>query len=97
MSVRILPKDVHADSRCRLPLPKREELDAVGQKMFDHHIDPNGGSIKGLIIKRKRAPRSRIGWAASSGVLKRKARSARAEAVIAGTPKKGTAMPSFIF
>jgi len=48
MKIRALPKDVYADSRCRLPLPKREELDEVGKKMFDHHIDPNGGSIKGL-------------------------------------------------
>lgn len=48
LPVRALPKDVYADSRCRLPLPKREDLDAVGQKIFDHHIDPNGGSIKGL-------------------------------------------------
>ena len=48
MTTRALPKDVYADSRCRLPLPKREDLDAVGQKIFDHHIDPNGGSIKGL-------------------------------------------------
>lgn len=48
MTTRALPKDVYADSRCRLPLPKREELDETGQKIFDHHIDPNGGSIKGL-------------------------------------------------
>lgn len=48
MPVRPLPKDVHADSRCRLPLPKREELDEAGRKIYDHHLDPNGGSIKGL-------------------------------------------------
>jgi 4-carboxymuconolactone decarboxylase len=48
MSARALPKDVDAESGCRLPLPKREDLDETGQKMFDHHVDPNGGSIKGL-------------------------------------------------
>lgn len=48
MSPRTLPKDVHADSRCRLPLPKRDALDEAGQKIFDHHQDPAGGSIAGL-------------------------------------------------
>jgi 4-carboxymuconolactone decarboxylase len=30
-----LPKDVYPDSRNRLPLPKREDMDAAGQKIFD--------------------------------------------------------------
>jgi 4-carboxymuconolactone decarboxylase len=30
-----LPKDVYPDSRNRLPLPKRDEMDAEGQKAFD--------------------------------------------------------------
>lgn len=30
-----LPKDVYADSRNRLPLPKREDMDAEGQRIYD--------------------------------------------------------------
>jgi 4-carboxymuconolactone decarboxylase len=30
-----LPKDVYADSRNRLPLPKREDMDEEGRKIFD--------------------------------------------------------------
>lgn len=48
MTKRVLPKDVYEDSRCRLPLPKRDSLDEAGKKVFDHHTDPNGGSIAGL-------------------------------------------------
>lgn len=48
MSKRVLPKDVFEDSRCRLPLPKRADLDEPGKKVFDHHLDPTGGSIAGL-------------------------------------------------
>ena len=48
MNKRALPKDVHEDSRCRLPMAKREELDEAGKKVFDHHLDPAGGSIAGL-------------------------------------------------
>lgn len=48
MSGRPLPSDVHAESRNRLPMPKREELDEAGRKVFDHHTDPKGGSIAGL-------------------------------------------------
>jgi 4-carboxymuconolactone decarboxylase len=43
-----LPSDVYPDSRCRLPLPKREELDDAGRKIYDHHVDPNGQSLAGL-------------------------------------------------
>ncbi len=31
-----LPKDVYPDSRNRLPMPKREDFDAEGQKIFDY-------------------------------------------------------------
>lgn len=48
MTNRKLPDDVYPGSRCRLPLVKREALDAAGQKVFDHHQDPAGGSIAGL-------------------------------------------------
>jgi len=43
-----LPPDIYPDSRCRLPLPKREELDEGGKKIYDHHVDPKGGSLAGL-------------------------------------------------
>src|SRR5215469_1776240 len=42
------PKDVDPQSDCRLPLPKREELDEAGQRIYDSPVDPKGGSIKGL-------------------------------------------------
>lgn len=48
MTKRALPKDVYEDSRCRLPMPKREDLDEASRKVFDHHLDPAGGSIAGL-------------------------------------------------
>jgi 4-carboxymuconolactone decarboxylase len=43
-----LPSDVFPDSRCRLPLPKRDELDEAGRKVYDHHVAPNGQSLAGL-------------------------------------------------
>jgi 4-carboxymuconolactone decarboxylase len=43
-----LPPDVYPDSRARLPLPKREELDEGGKKIYDHHVDPKGSSLAGL-------------------------------------------------
>jgi 4-carboxymuconolactone decarboxylase len=45
---RAYPDDVYPDSGFRLPLPKREELDEIGQKQFDRANDPNSRSIKGL-------------------------------------------------
>lgn len=45
----MLPADVDPVSRCRLPLVKREALDAEGQRLFDAHIDPKGGTLRGLI------------------------------------------------
>ena len=35
-----LPKDVYADSRNRLPMPKREDLDDAGKKLFDELTGP---------------------------------------------------------
>ena len=46
---RKLPPDIYPESRCRIPLVKRENLDADGKKMFDMHTDPKGGTIRGLI------------------------------------------------
>lgn len=48
MTTRKLPDDIHPDSRARVPLPKREELDEAARKIYDHHLDPAGGSIAGL-------------------------------------------------
>ncbi len=44
----MLPKDIDPESRCRLPLVKREHLDEQGKKIFDDHTDPKGGTIRGL-------------------------------------------------
>jgi len=42
------PADVDPDSGCRLPLPRRDELDADGQAVYDRLADPAGGSLRGL-------------------------------------------------
>jgi 4-carboxymuconolactone decarboxylase len=42
------PKDIDPQSGCRLPLPRREELDADGQRIYDSLTDPNGGTLRGL-------------------------------------------------
>jgi 4-carboxymuconolactone decarboxylase len=44
----MLPEDIDPQSRCRLPLPQRAELDALGQKLYDAVQDPKGGTIRGL-------------------------------------------------
>jgi 4-carboxymuconolactone decarboxylase len=43
-----LPKDVFPDSRSRIPLIKREALDAADQKEYDRHVGPNRDSLAGL-------------------------------------------------
>jgi 4-carboxymuconolactone decarboxylase len=43
-----LPKDVYPDSRFRLPLPKKEEMDDYGKKVFDMMMDPGRRGIVGL-------------------------------------------------
>jgi 4-carboxymuconolactone decarboxylase len=43
-----LPKDVYPDSRSRLPLIKREDLDADGQKAYDSHLLEDSTSLAGL-------------------------------------------------
>lgn len=48
MSSDKLPPDIDPDSRCRLPLPRREDLDETAQKTFDSLADPRGGSLAGL-------------------------------------------------
>jgi 4-carboxymuconolactone decarboxylase len=42
------PADIDPRSRCRLPLPQREELDAGGREIYDRLADPKGGTLRGL-------------------------------------------------
>jgi 4-carboxymuconolactone decarboxylase len=42
------PEDVDPESGCRLPLPRREQLDDAGQRIYDSLADPKGGTIRGL-------------------------------------------------
>jgi 4-carboxymuconolactone decarboxylase len=43
-----LPKDVYPDSRSRIPLAKREELDEAGKKVYDDRVSPTTTSLAGL-------------------------------------------------
>jgi 4-carboxymuconolactone decarboxylase len=43
-----LPKDVYPDSRFRLPLPKRDDLDDYGKRVYDTMVDPGRRSLVGL-------------------------------------------------
>jgi 4-carboxymuconolactone decarboxylase len=43
-----LPADVYPDSRFRLPLPKKADLDDYGQRVFDKMVDPGRRSLVGL-------------------------------------------------
>jgi putative methionine-R-sulfoxide reductase with GAF domain/alkylhydroperoxidase family enzyme len=42
------PEDVDPQSGCRLPLPRREDLDLDGQRAYDRLVDPAGGTLRGL-------------------------------------------------
>jgi 4-carboxymuconolactone decarboxylase len=42
------PQDVDRESGCRLPLPRREELDDEGQRTYDRLAAREGGTIRGL-------------------------------------------------
>jgi 4-carboxymuconolactone decarboxylase len=42
------PEDVDPESGCRLPLPRREQLDDAGQQTYDSLADPTGGTLRGL-------------------------------------------------
>lgn len=42
------PSDIHPESGCRLPLPRRDELDDIGKATYDQLSDPNGFSLAGL-------------------------------------------------
>jgi hypothetical protein len=43
------PEDIDPMSGCRLPLPRREELDNAAQRDYDSLADPEGRTIRGLI------------------------------------------------
>src|SRR5437016_2046586 len=43
-----LPKDVDPVSRFRLPLPRKEDMDDYGKKVFDKLLDPSRPSLAGL-------------------------------------------------
>lgn len=45
---RALPDDVFQESRCRLPLVKREDLPPGAKQVFDDYSDPEGSSHAGL-------------------------------------------------
>src|ERR1700688_3871425 len=42
------PDDIDPESGCRLPLPRREELSAEAQAVYDRLADPHGGPLRGL-------------------------------------------------
>ncbi|HVC54882.1 MAG TPA: carboxymuconolactone decarboxylase family protein [Stellaceae bacterium] len=42
------PADIDPQSRCRLPLPRREELDDAGREIYDRLANPDGGTLRGL-------------------------------------------------
>ena len=42
------PEDIDPQSGCRVPLPKREDLDDAGQRIYDSLADPTGGTLRGL-------------------------------------------------
>jgi 4-carboxymuconolactone decarboxylase len=42
------PADVYEESGFRVRLPKRDELDDDGKEIFDHFMDPNGGTYVGI-------------------------------------------------
>jgi 4-carboxymuconolactone decarboxylase len=46
LSENVLPPDVDTTSRCRLPLPARDELDEAGQQAYDRANRP--GTLAGL-------------------------------------------------
>jgi alkylhydroperoxidase family enzyme len=43
-----LPADIHPDSRGRLPLVRREDVEAGRKAEYDRHIGPNKSSLAGL-------------------------------------------------
>jgi 4-carboxymuconolactone decarboxylase len=44
----MLPHDIDPQSRCRLPLPRRDDMDEAGRRLYDEAADPSGVSLRGL-------------------------------------------------
>ena len=44
---RMCPENIYSQSRCRLPLPSREKLDADGRRIYDGLANPDGGTLRG--------------------------------------------------
>jgi 4-carboxymuconolactone decarboxylase len=44
----VKPADIDPESGCRLPLPKREELDEAAQAIYDRLATPGSGNLRGL-------------------------------------------------
>jgi 4-carboxymuconolactone decarboxylase len=42
------PAEIDPESRCRVSLPRREDLDAAGQKIFDYFTSGTKGVLRGL-------------------------------------------------
>jgi 4-carboxymuconolactone decarboxylase len=40
--------DIDPGSRCRLPLPRRDDLAPEAQQAYDRLLDPQGGTLRGL-------------------------------------------------
>ncbi len=40
--------DIDPESRCRLPLPRRNDLAPEAQAVYDRLVDPQGGTLRGL-------------------------------------------------
>jgi 4-carboxymuconolactone decarboxylase len=45
----MIPDDIDPESRCRLALPKRDEMDDEGRRLYDEVATPTGVNIRGLI------------------------------------------------
>jgi hypothetical protein len=42
--------EINPKSRCRIPLPRREDLDANGQKIFDYFTSGSKGVLRGPTV-----------------------------------------------
>lgn len=42
------PDDIDPESRCRLPLPRREDLDEAARAIYDRLATPGSGNLRGL-------------------------------------------------
>jgi len=42
------PVQIDPKSRCRIPLPRRGDLDSAGQKIFDYFTSGSKGVLRGL-------------------------------------------------